>query len=184
MAVKQQGNELIFTGIAYYAQVHKPSQFGNYKVDLVVDDETASELRKIGLKQASSVAGEDDFGNKIFKPKVYEDHPGKCFSFKRKTTTRTGATMSPPIVVGPTKEPFTDPIGNGSKVNVKIGLYPTKDASGKEMQGAGLNALQVVELVEFKSDDTTKFSSGNLEGFESLGSTQPSGKTTNNAVDF
>ena len=171
--------EITISGIAYYAHVHKPNRYGAYSIDLVVDDETASKLRNLGLKQACSKTGAtDEFGNELLTPKSYPDHPGKVFSFKRKVLnkdgepiiTKSGALMTPPPVVDSRAEPMTANVGNGSLVNIKVGLWPSTSADGKQFQGNGLNAVQVIDLIPFEAGEPGAFDpTGGFKPIKSAG---------------
>lgn len=78
-----------------------------------------------------------------------EDKDGDTFVVaKRKTLTRSGAEQTPPRVVGPKKEAFTEPIGNGSVCNISVLIidYTFQKKHGKTVY---LDALQVVNHVEY-----------------------------------
>ena len=87
-------------------------------------------------------------------------------------------------MVGPDLKPFTKDIGNGSRVKLKVGLYPTKDASGKEMQGAGINALQVLEHKEYIKEAKSGGGATNLSGFEAVKGAPSSPTDGFDSVDF
>ena len=55
------------------------------------------------------------------------------------------------MVVDSSNKRFTGLIGNGSKVNVKVGVGHY-NFQGRKGVNAYLNAIQIVELVEFKSN--------------------------------
>lgn len=136
-------------GIAMYAAVQHPSRHtGNYSVDLVVTDEVAAELEKLGLSKARDKTG---------KLKSYEDAgiEGAVFRMKRKTQTKDGKPMMAPRVVDSRGNPLpvNTMIGNGSKVRIYGSAYPYKTPGGTAGIAAGLNTVQVIELVEYSSVD-------------------------------
>lgn len=125
----------VVSGISIYARVHEPGKFGDYFINLAVDQETAKRLKaeKVPLRKASDEAlpdgkTEKDYGPFIARFKESEDHP--------------------PRVVNGNKEDIDDLIGNGSKVNVQyqVGEWNYK---GKKGATAYLKAVQVVELVKY-----------------------------------
>jgi hypothetical protein len=143
-------------GIAMYAHVHTPQKAFNpeecplYKLDLVVDDKTAKVLTAEGLKVSKVKVDED-----TLKPKVYSDYPElKVFTFKRKTEKRDGTKKEAPEVLDSDMNPIpsTTLVGNGSRVCVSISPY-TVNVKGKDITGAELLGVQVLELVPFEKRD-------------------------------
>ena len=78
-----------------------------------------------------------------------EDSDGAAFVVaKRKIKTKSGADQTPPRVVGPKKEPFTDPIGNGSVCNISTLVFPYTFQKKKGVT-VFLDAIQVVNHVPY-----------------------------------
>jgi hypothetical protein len=91
----------------------------------------------------------------------------KLLRFKRKVSgnKRGGGTYNnrPPKVVDAHKQPFTKLIGNGSLVNIAYSLKAW-EMMGNSGVKADLNAVQVLELVEFNG--------GGADEFDDIGDTQ------------
>jgi len=58
--------------------------------------------------------------------------------------------MTPPTVVDASKTPMSEPIGNGSKGNMKVFSYEYK-VGGREGTTSMLTAIQVTDLVPYKA---------------------------------
>lgn len=136
-------DEIKIQGIAMYASLAKPNILANaYILDLVVDDKTAESLEALGLHPSKTKDG---------NLKTYEDFPGKVFKFKRKAVTKEGVELKPPVVVDAETNvvPADLLIGNGSKVEISANIYEYS-FQGKKGLSAGLNGVQILELVEYK----------------------------------
>lgn len=122
----------VVNGEAKWASIQQPNTTFEpvWSIDVVVDVETAKKLKAEGLP-----VKKDKDGDIILKckKKVY-----------RKDQTKN---QSPRVVDG-NKEPLLDLVGNGSKVNVQYQPYEWNYA-GNSGIGAGLVAVQVLELVPF-----------------------------------
>lgn len=127
------------TGTAMWARVFDPDTRYEpcWKIDVVLTDAEAQKLKDVGIK----VKRNDD-GNYQYK-------------FKRKVTGAKGQANRQPIVVGPDKEPFTQLIGNGSKVCVIYKVYEWKNNFGKGV-GADLDKIMVLEHVPYGDGTTQK----------------------------
>lgn len=141
-------------GKALYAFVNKPSQFGDYSVDLVVDDKSAKTLTQAGLKGKSAA-------EKVLPGGETADKYGPwVFKFKQKVEGKQG-TLPPPVVVDTAGKPVTALIGNGSEVIVQYRVGGWSFNNRKGVAGY-LQAIQVTNLIpyekklefEFEADDT------------------------------
>jgi len=141
----------VVAGTAVYAQVLKPSKFGEYKIDLIVDDSTAAGFKKQGVdtKPASTIQFRDGTNASKF---------GKwAIRFAQKVENKDGSkTFPPPQVVDKSGSPVTEEIGNGSKVNVQYNIAEW-NFRGKKGTAAYLKALQVVDLVPYVRELEFKF---------------------------
>lgn len=164
---KKTFRKILVEGIAMYASVHSPKKAfdktkpSQYSVDLIVSPEQEALLLAEGLKPTKVKVDED---NK--KPKEYSTHPGlKVFTFSRSSIKKNRDTgesepNTPPQVVDSQTVPIPSSIlvGNGSKVILEINPYTY--ASGAGYHGgtkATLLAMQVLDLVEYVSENTTAF---------------------------
>lgn len=124
-------------GISFYASVQKPNKISEkFELSLIVTDKIAKDLEKIGLNSAKKKDGSDV---------AYEGFEGKVFKFKRKEA------LGSPKVVDSTGKPVDLLIGNGSKIRVYANLYGY-EFMGKKGIAAGLNAVQIIDLVSFDDD--------------------------------
>ena len=126
----------------YWANVYKThNPFGAEIWDLQIrteDKDKIKELAELGIKLKEHADGYF-FGN-----------------VKRKTTNSKGEPMTGPQVLDAGKAPMTDPIGNGSKGNIKVFSYPYKVGPNKGIT-AMLTAVQVVDLVPYEANNEVDF---------------------------
>lgn len=104
---------------------------GTYTVDLYVEPSEIAKIKKLGIPLKHSEEG--DF-LKLKRKHAY---------FKEGELV----TLGPPPVVGPDgKTPFTENIGNGSKVAAMVSLFESKGTRSLKLQ-----ALQVIDHVPYDS---------------------------------
>jgi len=126
-----------FDGIAHWAKVYKPdSKYNKYSVDLYMSDKNIDTLQKAGVTL-----------------KIREDENGKFVKFSRPDSKVIKGEL---VKLGPPKVealnngsfvPFSDLIGNGSKVRVNISVYDTREGKGHTMLG-----VTVLEHVKYEPD--------------------------------
>ena len=146
-----------FVGKAFWAKVYEPDEFrgqSNWKIDLVVDDDTLKEYKKHGIQK-----------------KVRENEAGTVVSFTRPKTKeikgQNNLFHAPKIFdkdgnvlvdykVNEAKDGFDrvgDPvlIGNGSEVELTVVVY---DWGTKTNGGIGqrLESVKILDLIEYKSE--------------------------------
>lgn len=140
--MKEQSTKCVVKGAAVkWAKVYEPDATyppPRWSVKIYPTEAQAKELIKLGI-----VMREDDKG-------------GVFFEAKRNVETTKGKKLDPPRVVGPDKSPFTKPIGNGSVCNIIVDVYPWEFGK-KRGVGAWLEAVQVVEHVEYVQNDRVDF---------------------------
>ncbi len=128
-------NELrIVTGKVYWASVIEPNTTFEpaWQLDLCLDDNTKKLAESDGL---------------VIKNKG--DDRGDFITLKRKVMTRTGDQREAPRVTDSQNNPWdTKSIGNGSKCNIKYSTFEWA-AAGRSGVSGFLNAVQVVDLVEY-----------------------------------
>ena len=125
----------VLEGTAYWAFVTTPNTKFDpvYSVNLVVDNETAS-----------------DFEDRGFNVKQMEEGP--AIIIKRKVNGPKGMVRDAPKLIGRNLEPLTVNVGNGSKVKVKYKEWEST-WNGRNFKGLDFIKMQVIDLVEYQSDD-------------------------------
>lgn len=107
-----------FTGECKWAKVYKPDdKYQKYSIDVLLDMEQYEEFQKFKFKT-----------------------PGKLDNGKFWVTMRRKVEDGAPVVVDKEGNPFTDTIGNGSIVTVKIDTYNYDNKFGK---GTGFKIVGV-----------------------------------------
>ena len=126
--------EYYFSGIAKWAKVYKPDEkYHNWSIQLYPDQASIELYAKTGMTVR-------------FK----EDADGKYLTFRRPQSKLIGTqnvSFEAPKVVDKDGTAFTQTIGNGSQVTVKVLVYDLKARPGV---GHRLEAVRVDEHVEYK----------------------------------
>ena len=138
-------------GIAYWANVTTPNTRFEpvYTVDLVVDDSTATNFESRGFKVKDLV--------------INDEKIGRAITIKRKVNGPNGLVRNPPKLVDSNKNPIDDLVGNGSRVKVQYNEWEVENKFGT-FKGLDFQAMQVLDLVSYKSGDGDEFEA--LEGGE------------------
>ena len=125
----------ILNGIAKRASITTPNTKFEpvYTVDLIVDQKIA-----------------DDFASRGHKVKQHDEGP--ALVIKRKVNGPNGMTRPAPRLLNTDKQEINVAVGNGSKVRVQFNEYSGEGKYGP-YQGLDLQAVQVTDLVEYKSAD-------------------------------
>lgn len=126
----------IVEGKAYWASITRPNEKFEpmWRIDLAVDDKTASEFQKEGFQIGETVVDNQTIKNII--------------KFKRKVNKANGDKNQQPQLVDAEKNPLDKIVGNGSKVKVMYKSYDW-NYKGKTGKGLDLQAVQVLDLVEY-----------------------------------
>ena len=127
-------------GTAYWAAVVAPNTTfePQWKIDVALD--------AAGIEQVNGIEGV------VIKNK--DDERGDFISLKRNVEDRSGNKKPAPKVIDSQNNAWDDKlIGNGSKVCVKFHTYPY-NYRGKSGISAELDAVQVIDLVEYNSADS------------------------------
>ena len=121
-----------FRGIANWAKVHKPdTKFDVFTLDLHLDAESLALYKDSGLQLE-------------LRP---HEKDGLYIKLRRPTTKKIKGElveMGPPTVLikrGEDFEPFSDNIGNGSTVLVKVRVYDTQRGKGHELETVAVESL-------------------------------------------
>lgn len=131
---------MVIFGKAYWAAIKVPNTKFEpvYTIDLVPDDPTVLE----------------DFKDKGFKTKTTPDGE-EALVIKRKVEGMRGPNKVPKLVDA-SKNPIDVQVGNGSQVAVQCKEYSGKNSYGP-YQGLDLQAVQVLDLIEYAQADGAEF---------------------------
>lgn len=134
-----------FSGTANWCKYKKIDEYGKFTVDVTLDDASQDLYKKSGIRV-----------------QVKENKDGDEYvKFSRKPDLEVkGETIDigPPKIYrvkGDELVEFTDNVGNGSKVTVKVTAYDTKAGKGHRWE-----SLRIDELVEFNPGAPTAPDSG------------------------
>jgi len=120
----------IVQGTAYWASIKTPNTkfVPTYTINLVVDEDTASDFKSRGFK-------------------IKDMKEGPALIIKRKVTGASGRPNSIPRLVDSQKQDINVTVGNGSLVNVMYKEWSTV-RDGETFKGLDLQGVQVLNLVE------------------------------------
>ena len=130
---------MIIDGTAYWASIKTPNTTFEpvYTVNLVVSQDVA-----------------DDFASKCHTVMQMDDGP--ALIIKRKVNGPNGMVRNAPRLLDQNKQDVNLAVGNGSKVRVQCNEYDWEYA-GKEGKSLDLQAVQIIDLVEYKAEDGSEF---------------------------
>ena len=143
----------IVEGKAYWASITRPNEKFEpmWRLDLAVDDATASEFQKQGFSIGETVINDETIKNII--------------KFKRKVSKANGDRNQQPQLVDAEKKPLDKIVGNGSKVKVMYKSYDW-NYKGKTGKGLDLQAVQVLDLVEYTPKEDFEVEGSSSDGSE------------------
>jgi len=132
----------IVEGTAYWASIKTPNTKFEpvYSINLVVDDDTAN-----------------DFASRGHKLKQMDE--GQAIIIKRKVNGPNGMVRPAPRLLNLDKQEVNYSVGNGSKVKVQYSEYEGENKYGP-YKGLDFQAIQVLELVEYRSEDGAELLDG------------------------
>ena len=132
----------IVEGTAYWASIKQPNTRFEpvYSINLVVDDDTAN-----------------DFASRGHKLKQMDE--GQAIIIKRKVNGPNGMVRPAPRLLDVNKQEVNYSVGNGSKVKVQYAEYEGENKYGP-YKGLHFQAVQVLELVEYRSEDGAELLDG------------------------
>ena len=124
----------VLEGTAYWAFVTSPNTTYDpvYTVNLVVDNETAS-----------------DFEDRGFTVKQMDEGPAVVI--KRKVNGPNGMIRKAPTLLDRSLKEVDVNVGNGSKVKVKYKEWEST-WNGKQFKGLDFIKMQIIDLVEYNPD--------------------------------
>jgi hypothetical protein len=130
---------MVYEGTAYWASVTTPNtRFEpKYTIDLVVDEDTAEQLRTSGIT-------------------IKDKEEGPTVTMKRNVNGPNGMVRRAPRLIDRNKDDLDCLVGNGSKVRVQAKEWEI-NRNGQAFKGLELQAVQVLDLIEYKSGDGDEF---------------------------
>ena len=132
----------VVEGTAYWASIKTPNTRFEpvFTVNLVVDEDTAN-----------------DFASKGHKIKQMDEGPS--IIIKRKVNGPNGMVRVAPRLLDVDKQEVNYAVGNGSKIRVQYNEYEGTNQYG-DYKGLDLQAVQVLDLVEYRSEDGAELLDG------------------------
>ena len=135
-------------GVAMWASISTPNTTYTpaYQVNLVVSEDVANDFRSRGFT-------------------VKDMEEGPALMIKRKVDGPNGMVRTAPKLLDRNKNPMNVAVGNGSKVKVQYKEWEST-WNGTLYKGLDLQAMQVIELVEYASPDGSEFDIEDDDGDE------------------
>ena len=132
----------VVEGTAYWASIKTPNTRFEpvFTVNLVVDEDTAN-----------------DFASKGHKIKQMDEGPS--IIIKRKVNGPNGMVRVAPRLLDVDKNEVNYAVGNGSKIRVQYNEYEGTNKFG-DYKGLDLQAIQVLDLIEYRSEDGAELLDG------------------------
>lgn len=137
------------TGTAKWARVYRgqeDTKFGvKYSIELFPDEKSLHNLKASGSRV-----------------KARENEDGVFFKFVRDATKEIKGEMKdlgPPKVVDSEGKAFSQLIGNGSKVTVKLAIYDSRFGKGTRLE-----AVRVDEHIPYEADNASASDSAEEDG--------------------
>jgi len=132
----------VVEGTAYWASIKTPNTKFEpvYTVNLVVDEDTAN-----------------DFASRGHKIKQMDEGPS--IIIKRKVNGPNGMVRVAPRLLDVDKQEVNYAVGNGSKIRVQYNEYEGTNKFG-DYKGLDLQAIQVLDLIEYRSEDGAELLDG------------------------
>lgn len=131
---------MIYEGVAYWASITTPNtRFEpKYTIDLVVDNDTAQQLKTEGFSVK------------------FDKEEGPTITMKRNVNGPNGMVRKAPKLLDKNKNELDCQVGNGSKVRVQAKPWEI-NRNGQAFKGLELQAVQVLDLVSFSGGDGDEF---------------------------
>ena len=125
---------MVYEGTAMWASITTPNtRFEpKYSIDLVVDNDMAQALKSEGYKVK------------------FDKEEGPTITMKRNVNGPNGMIRKAPKLVDRDKNELDCLVGNGSKVRVQARPWEMV-RNGQEFKGLELQAVQVLDLVQYSS---------------------------------
>lgn len=144
MAYKYSKPEIVYLkGKAKWAhRLFQPDlEFNKWSTVLYPDKESLEKIRDLQAEGVKNVLKKDDDGYyTTFSRPTQKLMKGKVVAF------------TPPVVTDKDGQPFTDPIGNGSDITIKLEVYQHGTPGGGKAKAARLMAVRVDNHVPFEQE--------------------------------
>jgi len=136
---------MIVEGTGYWASIKTPNTTfePKYTINLVIEQSVA-----------------DDFAGRGHTIKQMNEGP--ALVIKRNVNGPNGMVRNAPRLIDVNKQDINLAVGNGSKVRVQCSEYDW-EWKGNSGKGLDLQAVQIVELVEYRAEDGSEFFDDNEE---------------------
>lgn len=136
---------MIVEGTGYWASIKTPNTTfePKYTINLVIEQSVA-----------------DDFASRGHTIKQMNEGP--ALVIKRNVNGPNGMVRNAPRLIDANKQDINLAVGNGSKVRVQCSEYDW-EWKGNSGKGLDLQAVQIVELVEYRAEDGSEFFDDNEE---------------------
>lgn len=131
---------MVYEGIAYWASITTPNtRFEpKYSINLVVDNDTAQTLKNEGFSVK------------------FDKEEGPTITMKRNVSGPNGMVRKAPTLMDRDKNKLDCLVGNGSRVRVQAKPWEIT-RNGQAFKGLELQAVQVLDLVQYSSGDGDEF---------------------------
>ena len=130
---------MVLEGTANWASIIQPNTTFEHKytIDVVLEEDKAQELKNQGY----TVKDKDD---------------GPTITISRKVNGPNGMVRKAPSLMDAQKQPLNCLVGNGSKVKVQARPWEI-NRNGQDFKGLELQAVQVIDLVQYSTGDGDEF---------------------------
>lgn len=146
--------QVYLQGKAKWARLGRPDEWGNYKINLYLNNESVEKFRNLGTKNV-----------------LKKDEDGYFCTLRRpesKLMRGKVVGLAPPTVVDKDGMPMRDVmLGNGSDVTVKLDLYEYYPPGSKEKAKAmRMSGVRVDNLVPYARTDRDEYDAYNVKGLD------------------
>lgn len=142
--------EVVITGKVRFAFTNRLNQFGKWVIGIYPDAKSLEIVQSLIKEGIKNELKQDDEGYWI------------AFSRPPDKTDRTGRkfSLTPPVCIDRDGKVFTDSIGAGSDVAVRLETYGGKSPVGSQYKAARFGGVKIYHLVPYNPEDSTdKFES-------------------------
>ena len=126
---------MVIEGVSKWASILSPNTTyePKYCIDLILAEEKAQQLKEEGYN-------------------IKDKEDGPTITISRKVNGPNGMIRNAPTLMGRDKEDLDCLVGNGSKVKVQAKPWEMT-RNGQDFKGLELQAVQVIDLIEYRAGD-------------------------------